>query len=47
MYAERVLSGMRPTGSLHLGHYHGVLKNWVRLQHEYRVPISSSPTGTR
>ena len=35
MYAERVLSGMRPTGSLHLGHYHGVLKNWVTLQHEY------------
>ena len=35
MYAERVLSGMRPTGSLHLGHYHGVLKNWVKLQHEY------------
>ena len=26
---------MRPTGNLHLGHYHGVLKNWVRLQHEY------------
>ncbi len=26
---------MRPTGALHLGHYHGVLKNWVRLQHEY------------
>jgi tryptophanyl-tRNA synthetase len=26
---------MRPTGSLHLGHYHGVLKNWVRLQAEY------------
>jgi tryptophanyl-tRNA synthetase len=35
MYAERVLSGMRPTGSLHLGHYHGVLKNWVRLQNEH------------
>ncbi|MCL2635933.1 MAG: tryptophan--tRNA ligase [Betaproteobacteria bacterium] len=35
MYAERVLSGMRPTGALHLGHYHGVLKNWVRLQHDY------------
>ncbi|MCE1182122.1 MAG: tryptophan--tRNA ligase [Rhodocyclales bacterium] len=35
MYAERVLSGMRPTGLLHLGHYHGVLKNWVKLQHEY------------
>ncbi|MDQ3959740.1 MAG: tryptophan--tRNA ligase [Pseudomonadota bacterium] len=26
---------MRPTGSLHLGHYHGVLKNWLKLQHEY------------
>ena len=35
MYEEKVLSGMRPTGRLHLGHYHGVLKNWVRLQHEY------------
>ncbi|MES2771442.1 MAG: tryptophan--tRNA ligase [Pseudomonadota bacterium] len=35
MYTERVLSGMRPTGSLHLGHYHGVLKNWVKLQHEH------------
>ncbi len=31
----RVLSGMRPTGQLHLGHYHGVLKNWIKLQHEY------------
>ena len=31
----RVLSGMRPTGRLHLGHYHGVLKNWLKLQHEY------------
>jgi tryptophanyl-tRNA synthetase len=31
----RVLSGMRPTGQLHLGHYHGVLKNWIELQHEY------------
>ncbi|KOR29699.1 tryptophan--tRNA ligase [Achromatium sp. WMS1] len=31
----RVLSGMRPTGRLHLGHYHGVLKNWTNLQHEY------------
>ncbi|MBX3646100.1 MAG: tryptophan--tRNA ligase [Rhodocyclaceae bacterium] len=35
MYAERVLSGMRPTGRLHLGHYHGVLKNWVKLQNEH------------
>ncbi len=32
---QRVLSGMRPTGALHLGHYHGVLKNWLKLQHEY------------
>ena len=31
----RVLSGMRPTGAMHLGHYHGALKNWVRLQDEY------------
>lgn len=35
MAVERVLSGMRPTGNLHLGHYHGVLKNWIRLQREY------------
>jgi tryptophanyl-tRNA synthetase len=35
MFSERVLSGMRPTGALHLGHYHGVLKNWIRLQSEY------------
>ena len=34
MAIERVVSGMRPTGSLHLGHYNGVLKNWVDLQHE-------------
>ncbi len=32
---SRVLSGMRPTGRLHLGHYHGVIKNWVELQNEY------------
>ncbi len=35
MFETRVLSGMRPTGSLHLGHFHGVLKNWVKLQAEY------------
>jgi tryptophanyl-tRNA synthetase len=35
MFPDRIFSGMRPTGSLHLGHYHGVLKNWVRLQSEY------------
>jgi tryptophanyl-tRNA synthetase len=34
MFEERVVSGMRPTGRLHLGHYHGALKNWVRLQSE-------------
>ncbi len=32
---SRVLSGMRPTGRLHLGHYHGVLKNWVELQNRH------------
>ena len=32
---RRVLSGMRPTGQLHLGHYHGVLRNWLKLQNEY------------
>ena len=32
---KRVLSGMRSTGRLHLGHYYGCLKNWVKLQHEY------------
>jgi len=35
MFADRVLSGMRPTGGLHLGHYHGVLRNWIELQHEF------------
>jgi len=32
---KRVLSGMRPTGRLHLGHYFGALKNWVEMQSEY------------
>ncbi len=35
MYIDRVLSGMRPTGRMHIGHYHGALKNWVKLQEEY------------
>ena len=35
MFVDRVLSGMRPTGALHLGHYQGVLKNWLDLQNEY------------
>lgn len=32
---QRVLSGMRPTGALHLGHYHGVLRNWLKMQDEH------------
>jgi tryptophanyl-tRNA synthetase len=35
MYGDRVLSGMRPTGALHIGHFHGALKNWVKLQDEH------------
>src|SRR5256714_12734019 len=35
MFEERVVSGMRPTGAMHLGHFHGALKNWVKLQSEY------------
>jgi tryptophanyl-tRNA synthetase len=34
MFPDRVVSGMRPTGALHLGHYHGALKNWVKMQSE-------------
>ena len=32
---KRILTGIRPTGALHLGHYAGALENWVRLQREY------------
>lgn len=35
MAKKRILSGMRPTGKLHLGHYVGALENWVKLQNEY------------
>ena len=35
MFADRVLSGMRPTGRMHIGHNHGALKNWIKLQEEY------------
>ena len=31
---KRVVSGMRPTGKLHIGHYFGALENWVRLQND-------------
>jgi tryptophanyl-tRNA synthetase len=34
MHPDRVVSGMRPTGAMHLGHYHGALKNWIKLQSE-------------
>lgn len=34
MYPDRVVSGMRPTGAMHLGHYHGALKNWIKMQAE-------------
>jgi tryptophanyl-tRNA synthetase len=34
MFSDRVVSGMRPTGLMHLGHYHGALKNWIRMQSE-------------
>ena len=33
---DTIVSGMRPTGRLHLGHYHGALKNWVGLQEKFR-----------
>ena len=35
MPKKRILSGMRPTGKLHIGHYVGALENWVKLQNEY------------
>jgi len=35
MFSDRVLSGMRPTGRMHIGHYHGALRNWIRLQEEH------------
>ena len=33
--SNRILSGMRATGEMHLGHYHGVIKHWLKLQYEY------------
>lgn len=47
---SRILSGMRPTGRLHLGHYHGVIKNWINLQYEHEcyfmiADIHSLTTG--
>ena len=36
MNKKRILSGMRPTGKLHIGHYVGALENWIKLQNEYQ-----------
>lgn len=36
MQKKRILSGMRPTGKLHIGHYVGALENWIKLQDEYQ-----------
>ena len=36
MSEEIIVSGMRPTGKLHLGNYHGALKNWLSLQDQYK-----------
>ena len=35
MIKQRIVSGMRPTGKLHLGHFHGVLANWLELQKDF------------
>ena len=35
MQEKRILSGMRPTGKLHIGHYVGALENWIKLQDDY------------
>jgi tryptophanyl-tRNA synthetase len=37
MAKKRILSGMRPTGKMHIGHLHGALSNWVKLQDEYET----------
>ena len=36
MQKKRILSGMRPTGKLHIGHYVGALENWIKLQDDYQ-----------
>lgn len=35
MQKQRVVSGMRPTGRLHIGHFHGVLENWIKIQEQF------------
>ena len=39
MQKKRILSGMRPTGKLHIGHYVGALENWIKLQDEYNIRV--------
>jgi hypothetical protein len=39
--------GMRPTGRMHIGHYHGALRNWIRPARRSTSACSSRPTGTR
>lgn len=43
----RVLSGMRPTGKLHLGNYIGALNNWVKLQDQYECYFFIADSGPR
>ena len=43
---DTIVSGMRPTGRLHLGHYFGALTNWLKLQEQYSCYFSL-PIGTR
>ncbi len=43
---KRVVSGMRPTGKLHIGHYFGALENWVRLQNEVLPSAQDAGTGS-
>ena len=43
---KRVVSGMRPTGKLHIGHYFGALENWVRLQNESLPAANDAGTGS-
>ena len=39
MEKKTILTGIRPTGNLHLGHYFGTVTNWVKLQNEYETFI--------
>ena len=43
---KRILSGMRPTGKLHLGNYYGALYNWVQASRKITSATTSWPTGT-